>query len=152
MKRSGPVQVVVDSVARLQVCAQPSFSASETPPLGIGRSLFPFFCAAVYTGIMAPKVMRDMPEERHQSSLAVKVEIPFPSLIAELKGQKITEEQTAVLDKYLAKYEKGLPGQAAFQLTKMCVGLKACKDALSILSPGFMNDHNPSTHEHPPIV
>ena len=65
---------------------------------------------------------------------------------------KIPADQKEVLDKYLAKYNGGLPGQAAFALTKMCVGSTSCKDAFSELAPGFMNDHAPATHEHPPVV
>lgn len=102
---------------------------------------------------MPPRVQRDMVEERHQCSLAIKQEIPFPSLIEKLKANpKIPADQKEVLDKYLAKYNGGLPGQAAFALTKMCVGLTSCKDAFSELAPGFMNDHAPATHEHPPVV
>jgi hypothetical protein len=103
---------------------------------------------------MAPKVQRDMPEERHQSSLAIKQEVPFPNLVAELKKHdKVTADQQALLDGYLAKYEKKIfTGPAAFTVTKMTVGLTACKDCFSILCPGFMNDHHPATHEHPPVV
>jgi len=102
---------------------------------------------------MPPRIQRDMVEERHQCSIAIKQEIPFPSLIEKLKeNEKIPAEQKAVLDRHLEKYKGGLPGTAAFQLTKMTVGLPNCKDALSILAPGFMNDHAPMPHEHPPIV
>ena len=53
----------------------------------------------------------------------------------------------------VAKYEKKIfTGPAAFTVTKMTVGLTACKDCFSILCPGFMNDHHPATHEHPPVV
>ena len=103
---------------------------------------------------MPPRVQRNMCEERHQSSLAMRQEVPFPNLVAELKKHaKVTPDQRSILDGFLAKYEKkALTGPAAFTVTKMTVGLLACKDCFSILCPGFMNDHHPMTHEHPPVV
>jgi hypothetical protein len=100
---------------------------------------------------MAPKVMRDMPKERHESSLAQKQEVSFVDFVATLKQLK--PDKSPKLDDYLEKYKAGtLQGPGAYTCAKLVVGQETCKAAFEKLSPGYKREWAPEEHEHPPVV
>jgi len=100
-------------------------------------------------GTMARKMV-DMPEMRHQCSLAVKREVPIPDLVAKLKETR--PDKAAELDGYLGKYQGGMPATAVYTMCKMLVGCETCKDAFENLVPGYTRSWAPSPHEHPIVV